>query len=253
MDLNSFVFPIPAPSYTQETFKEELIWIPRKENYSYKDKIRFSAYKSLIPHNETNLIPLNETDEQEQKENKFKSRHRYSSSMIQKIPSISFAIDNKFKVSNTYEDKTTQHIPCLFLSETSSDKVLIFFHANYEDLGNTHLMCSVISKCLKINVLSVEYPCYGLYQSKDRCNSEAILKDSGIVYKFLNEVMGVPETNILVMGRCIGSGPAVHLAKTFNPISLILLSPFKSIQAVVKFMFDKLKFGWMFEKLIKQR
>ena len=46
--------------------------------------------------------------------------------------------------------------------------------------------------------------------------------------------MNISESNILVMGRCIGSGPAVYLATQFNPLSLILISPFKSIKGAVK-------------------
>ena len=38
----------------------------------------------------------------------------------------------------------------------------------------------------------------------------------------------------MVFGRSMGSGPATHLAATFNPGALILMSPYTSIRNVVK-------------------
>ena len=43
-------------------------------------------------------------------------------------------------------------------------------------------------------------------------------------------VIGINEKDIVICGRSIGSGPAVHLAANRNPGALILISPFKSIQ-----------------------
>ena len=38
----------------------------------------------------------------------------------------------------------------------------------------------------------------------------------------------------MVSGRSIGSGPACHLASFYNPLSLILISPIKSVNAVAR-------------------
>jgi hypothetical protein len=170
--------------------------------------------------------------------------------MVQKIPSISFSFDNKFKITQ----KNSEHIPCLFIKYENSKKILIYFHANYEDLGLTYHVCVLISKYLKINVLSVEYPNYGIYKTaKNECTSDEIEKDADCIYKFLTEIMSIEESNIIVLGRCIGSGPATFLAEKYNPGSLVLISPFKSIKAAVKSIFDKIKFGWLFEKMVSER
>lgn len=42
------------------------------------------------------------------------------------------------------------------------------------------------------------------------------------------------ERDILIFGRSMGSGPAVHISSHFNPGALILMSPYTSIKDVVK-------------------
>jgi len=44
-----------------------------------------------------------------------------------------------------------------------SSKILIYFHANAEDIVLSHELLDYLRVLLKINVLAVEYPGYGLY------------------------------------------------------------------------------------------
>ena len=104
---------------------------------------------------------------------------------------------------------------------------------------------------MKINVLIVEYPGYGIYKS-DKCTEKMILKDSQILYNFLSNIMNCEESNIIIMGRCIGSGPATSLAANYNPKALILISPFTSLKKGVKSILDKVKMGWL-SKFVEER
>ena len=54
------------------------------------------------------------------------------------------------------------------------------------------------------------------------------------MYHFLLETQGIDEQDILISGRSIGSGPACHLAATFNPRCLILISPIKSVNHIAR-------------------
>jgi len=58
-----------------------------------------------------------------------------------------------------------------------SSKLLIYFHGNAEDIGLSYEMLDHIRSSLKINVLSVEYPGYGIYLDKDGCSESKILAD----------------------------------------------------------------------------
>ena len=248
MDFNNFVFPIPNASYSKNDFKDHIIFIPKKD-YSYKDKLKYNINLSnKLANNNKSKISVNQNG-------KLVSHHK-SSSMVQKIPSVTFTIDNKFdegKNKNLLE-KNFEYIPCLFYApENKSDIILLYFHSNYEDIGNSSSLLKLICKFLNINVLSIEYPNYGIYTSKNSANAETILSDADSIFKFINEVQNINENNIILMGRCIGSGPATYLAKKYNVMSLILLSPLKSIKEAIKTMFPRLKIGEVIQNLVKER
>ena len=64
--------------------------------------------------------------------------------------------------------------------------------------------------------------------------ADKIIRDSDIVYKFLTETINWKESDIIVCGRSIGSGPACYLASTYKPACLVLVSPHTSIRGIVK-------------------
>lgn len=249
MEFNSFVFPALKPTYSTEDYKGELIWIPSKEHFTYRDKLKYNNYKTFIPNN----VIHSTSSITSHSKIKFRSSFRNKNSITQKVPSISFSFENKFTNELTKEKET--YIPCIFIKTVgaSSHKIMVYFHANYEDLGITYRFCIDIATNLNINVLAVEYPGYGIYKASSGCSSDQVLKDSESIYNFLTEIMNIPENNIILMGRCIGSGPASYIASKYKPQCLILLSPFKSIKAAAKSIFDKIKFGWVVEKMIKER
>ena len=77
-----------------------------------------------------------------------------------------------------------------------------------------------INEKLRFNILCIEYPGYGVYVETDGLNSKQqrskqIQKDAETVYRFVRDKCGVKESNIIIMGRSIGSGPACHLASKF--------------------------------------
>ena len=53
-------------------------------------------------------------------------------------------------------------IPCLFF-KGKSQKVMLHFHANGEDISLTQPLMNKIVKFLRINIICMEYPGYGLY------------------------------------------------------------------------------------------
>ncbi len=79
-------------------------------------------------------------------------------------------------------------------------------------------------------MLAVEYPGYGEYPG--RPSEEQINADSEAVFDFLTRTLGVEESSIHLLGRSIGSGPAVHLASVRNPRSVTLLSAYMSIRKI---------------------
>ena len=132
------------------------------------------------------------------------------------------------EISNSDRD----YVPCLYLPSGAPDRLLIFFHGNGEDLGMIYATCDRFRTELCLNVLAVEYPNYGVYEDPSGASEEKILSDAELVYTFVQDVAKIEESDIIVMGRSLGSGPASHLAAKYNPASLVLLSPLTSIKSV---------------------
>lgn len=112
---------------------------------------------------------------------------------------------------------------------------MIYFHGNAEDVGLASDLLDYIRSFLKVHVLSVEYPGYGVYPGSP--DAGQILADAESVYDYLTapgQPWHIKEQDIILFGRSIGSGPATHLAANRRPCSLLLMSPFKSIREIVK-------------------
>lgn len=253
MDWNNLIFPIPKPSYSKMSFPNQIIWVPKKD-YNYKDKLK---YNSISYQSSQNILAGKKSKVLKKHTGKL-IYHTKSTSMVQRVPSITFQIDNKFLNDNTSKQNNhyniNSHIPCLFLkSSIPTDKLLIYFHSNYEDLGCSYSFCNNICIKLKINVLAIEYPNYGIYKTNQSSNADNIINDANIIFQFITEVENIKEQNILLLGRCIGSGPATYLATKHNVMALILLSPFKSIKEAVKTMFPKLNMGYFLKNFVKER
>lgn len=62
----------------------------------------------------------------------------------------------------------SDYVPCLFLpcNVGSSDKLVLFFHGNGEDLGVIYALLDRLRTELSLNFLAVEYPAYGVYEDK---------------------------------------------------------------------------------------
>ena len=97
-----------------------------------------------------------------------------------------------------------------------------------------------------MNVLCVEYPGYGSYPG--RANEEEILKDTLIVYDFITRQMKIHFEDVILLGRSIGTGPAIHLASLRKVGALILISPYTCIRDLVQCMYGK-----FFAYIVKDR
>jgi hypothetical protein len=97
-----------------------------------------------------------------------------------------FASITKPPKSSNVSSNKSKHIPCLFLPYTSgSSKLLIYFHGNAEDIGLSYEMLDHLKSSLKINILAVEFPGYGIYQDAGGCSAEKITIDADYVFQYV--------------------------------------------------------------------
>lgn len=71
----------------------------------------------------------------------------------------------KQKFQSRYDNRRISHfIPTLYMPyHLGSSKILVYFHANAEDIILAKELLEHMQCFLKVNILAVEYPGYGLY------------------------------------------------------------------------------------------
>ena len=81
---------------------------------------------------------------------------------------INYEADKKHvkqEFENRYDPRRISHfIPAMYMPfHMGSSKLLIYFHANAEDIVLSHDLLDYMRVLLRINIVAIEYPGYGLY------------------------------------------------------------------------------------------
>jgi abhydrolase domain-containing protein 17 len=127
------------------------------------------------------------------------------------------------------------------LETGETDKLCIYFHGNCEDIGSSFECLNQFGAELRMHMMAIEYPGYGLYK-QSKPSELKIKEDCESVYDYLTQVCGVQETNIVLWGRSLGTGPCTYLATIREPHSILLMSGFTSIRDTAKDVLGKLGF-----------
>lgn len=161
------------------------------------------------------------------------------------FPNPSSSYENFDKNIIQIETKN-EKIPCLFLPESKEIKILnpknqicLYYHGNGEDIGHNIGFLSEIQGTIKLDFLAIEYPGYGTYKA-----SKSIIKikqNALEIYDYLINEIKFPPKNIFIMGRSLGSGPAVYLASKREIAALIIISGFSSLTKFIHEIFTELK------------
>ncbi len=80
--------------------------------------------------------------------------------------------------------------------------------------------------------MAIEYPGYGVHRDTGGCSADKIKEDCEYVYRYILQETGISEEDIVIFGRSIGTGPAIHLASMFKPGALCLMSAYTSIREI---------------------
>lgn len=204
LKLNKLIFPAPNPSYTREQLQGKIVYIPRE-----------AAAKpppSFLP----------SSLEESKEEGAGSSTGGFFANLF----------------SSRKKDPLPP-IPCLYLREKTvgSSKLLLYFHGNAEDVGLSLRDLDILKKSLKINILAMEYRGYGVHVDADGCSADKIREDCDYVYNYLLRELHLKESDIIVFGRSIGTGPATFLSANNKPAAVILMSAYTSIRDIAKQQF----------------
>jgi len=123
-------------------------------------------------------------------------------------------------------------VPCLFLPFRHARFLVLYFHANAEDLGSCYSFCKTMRDLFQVHVLAVEYPGYGICQGKP--DEAGIMENARAAMTFATETISWPCEDIKLFGRSLGTGPCVQLAASYDVAGVILVSPFTSIKSLFR-------------------
>ena len=115
-------------------------------------------------------------------------------------------------------------------------KTLVIFHGNAGHLSNRIYKLNELYK-LDINILLISWR--GFSGNKGSPTENNLYKDAKAAIKWLNEE-GVSNNQIILYGESLGSGVAVEVGKENNFNSIILESPFTSIENSAKIYYPYL-------------
>lgn len=110
---------------------------------------------------------------------------------------------------------------------------MIYLHGNAEDIGRCQQFCRVIRDKFQMHVLAVEYPAYGICPGTS-CDERGATDSALTAFRFVREVLRWPLDSVMILGRSIGTGPAISLAAEHGVAGLILVSPFISVREVCR-------------------
>jgi len=125
------------------------------------------------------------------------------------------------------------NVPCLFLTSNSARFLMLYLHSNAEDLGRCYNFCNMLRMQFQVNVLAVEYPGYGICPG-GQADEESVIANARLAFRFATEVLKFPSEDIIILGRSVGSGPALHIAAEVRTYGVILICPFLSVKEVVR-------------------
>jgi len=111
--------------------------------------------------------------------------------------------------------------------------VILFFHANAEDLGMSFSVLKHMRDQFRVNVMAAEYPGYGLLGNM-KPSEDGVCEVALTTFRYLVDEVGIHYGQIILFGRSLGSGPAVFLASQYPVGGLILVSAFSSIKGAVQ-------------------
>eukprot|EP00755_Sulcionema_specki_P009031 Sspe_Gene.42548::Locus_20659_Transcript_1_1_Confidence_1.000_Length_1066::g.42548::m.42548/K06889/K06889; uncharacterized protein len=115
--------------------------------------------------------------------------------------------------------------------------VVISFHGNASDIGHISQECQYIADSMGCAVLAPEYPGYGIASGSP--GMKAFNSTAWRTFRFVRDSLRVDPSNILVLGRSIGTGVASNLARRAAENQeavggLCLVSPYTSILDIVQ-------------------
>ena len=116
-------------------------------------------------------------------------------------------------------------ITALYLPNPTAKFTLLFSHGNAEDIGADLPLLDIYRRA-GFAVFAYDFRGYGT--SEGRSTEAGVYADAEAAYTGLTGDLGVPPSQVISMGRSLGSAAAIHIAVTHPVAGLVVEAPFVS-------------------------
>lgn len=115
------------------------------------------------------------------------------------------------------------------MADNVTDKYLIYSHGNKSNIYRYEKYCAQLAKECNINVVSYDYPTYGL--STGTINENSCYEAISAIIDMIKNVTSI--SNIYLIGRSLGTGVVVdYISKNEWQTPSILISPYRDIVSI---------------------
>jgi len=128
---------------------------------------------------------------------------------------------------------TDAAVPCIGFPHANGSQVIIYAHANAEDVWRCEKHLSWMRQQFGCHVVGFEYP--GYEPAPGKATEESCLESLEVLYRHLRDERGFAPEDIILFGRSIGTGICTLFASRNKIACLLLLSPFTSIKNAVQY------------------
>ena len=213
----------------------------KEENINDNNNIEILYSVPVKKDNDNNKIDLNKNNDINNKNNDINNKNNNTTppenkQNIKKKFEYKIATDRfaSFQLVFLEDNETKITIPAFIFRPKDFNQfncIIIYCHGNSGDIGTSFLECQILSRNVRCDVLSFEYPGYGLSNDYNNTNEKRSYIYIRQAYKYARDKLGYQPENIIIYGFSLGTGIAFDLAcdKKYPNGGVILQSPFLSI------------------------
>ena len=112
---------------------------------------------------------------------------------------------------------------------SSENPLIIYYGGNAEEISHNLFN---LEKYEKESLLFMNYRGYG--KSTGNPSQSSLFSDALFILDHISDTYSIPSTNIILMGRSLGSAVATYVAKQRHVKAVILITPFDSLVNIAK-------------------
>lgn len=120
-----------------------------------------------------------------------------------------------------------------YLPTDKPQAVVLYLHGNGGNVTDAAVVYRFLKNHLHATALAFDYRGYG--RSEGRPTIDGVVADARAARAWLAQKAGVPETQVVLMGRSLGGAIAVQLTADVRPRALILENTFTSLRAMAEY------------------